>query len=292
MVLCFANFSGNDSVIAALRETATPEPTELPPATPSPSPTATPSPTPTSTPEVTATPKPTMVASYEILDGIPQTDQPLGLVECDPVDDSYFNKTVFIGDSVTLKLQHYVTEMRKKKYPNLLGKAHFLALGSFSTHDNLSKVTKESLHPMVKGKKMIVEDALQKAGSEKVYIMLGMNDVASKGLEKSVTNMGTMLQRILEKCPDIEIFVESVTPRVKGSYPSTTELFKYNIRVYEEILKLDNPQIHFVDVAYVMRDKRGKLFESYCSDINTMAMHFTDKGCEAWIKYLYTHAYV
>ena len=228
---------------------------------------------------------------WEVLNGIPQTRNPLGLPECEPVDDSYFDGTVFIGDSVTLKLQQYVTGKRKSN-PSLLGGARFLAIGSLGTHSALENISEESLHPSIKGKKMTLEDALVALKAKKAYIMLGVNDVYFCGMETSIDNMFEFISRIRAKLPDIEIFIESATPRYGDGNPTTQMLFEYDLRLYEEILKLDDPKLHFVDVAYVMRDKNGKLYKSYCSDIPSMGLHFTDLACEKWIEYLYTHASV
>ena len=47
---------------------------------------------------------------------------PGGVPESERVDDSYFDDAVFIGDSVSLKLQYYVRDMRQTN-ENFLGKA-------------------------------------------------------------------------------------------------------------------------------------------------------------------------
>ena len=298
---------GRPDAEAAMTATVPPmHPTLAPTAEPTADPTVAPTPDPTQAPTVASTPEPTMESivdtpmeggdadeadkPWRVLNGIPQTDLPLGLPECDPVDDSFFDGTVFIGDSVTQKLQQYVTNERKTGNPTLLGNARFIAIQSLGTHTALANVSEKSLHPTIKGKKMTMEDALVTAGAKKVYIMLGMNDVAVSGMDKSVSNMVEFLYRIRKKMPNIEIYVQSATPRLSGSQPTTQQLFEYNLRVYDEILRINDPKIHFVDVAYVMRDESGKLYESYCSDKSGMALHFTNAGCEKWIEFLYTHA--
>ena len=228
---------------------------------------------------------------WKVLDGIPQTDQPLGLRKSAWVLDSYFDDTIFVGDSVTQKLQQYVTDKRKTGDSTLLGNARFIAVQSLGTHTALADISEKSLHPTVRGTKMTIENALATLGAKKVYIMLGMNDVAVSGMDASVSNMLKFLQRIQSKVPGIEIFVQSATPRLSGSQPTTEQLFEYNLRVYDELLKLNDSRIHFVDVAYVMRDDAGRLYEDYCSDKTGMALHFTNAGCEKWVEYLYTHAY-
>lgn len=280
----------------ALREiTAALDPTPSPTVEPTPSPSPTPSPVPTPSPTPSPTPHPTILIAdayptdMHKLDGIPQTDGPLGLPEGERVEDSFFNGAVFVGDSVTMKLRNYVVQQRRGDHPKMLGNAKFLVEGGLGSHNLVAPVTKSSLHPTIGGKKMTLEDALEKLNAKKVFIMLGANDVYSTGLDKSVANMGTLIRRIHEKLPDVQIFIESATPRFNERGPNSNSLFKYNCALYKEMAELQLEGVYFVDVAYVMRGDDGRLIKAYCSDADGMGLHFTDKGCQEWLKYLYTH---
>ena len=253
--------------------------------------TAAPSPIPAvEAPVSTDAPLPTMVPTYEMRTNYPNTIDPLGLPESGRVDDSYFDDALFVGDSVTLKLRQYALNARKNGEPTLLGQANFLAAQSFSARNALREVSETSIHPVIGGVKMTLEEAVAISGAKKLYIMLGMNDVGVVGAEKSVQNMLELLRRIQEKNPGIRIFVESATPRLSGTEPTTGQLFEYDVKLYDAILALNDPNICYVDVAYVMRDEQGKLRAEFCGDPGGMAIHFTNEGCRQWIDYLYTHA--
>ena len=217
----------------------------------------------------------------------PVTAMPLGLPESEPVEDKFFNDAVFIGDSITLKLQRYVTEKRNAG-ESCLGRAKFLVAGSMGSGNALEKVTADSIHPSYQGDKMRLEKAVELMDAKKVYIMLGMNDVAAYGIEGSSENMKTLVGLILEKQPGAEIYIQSATPRISTmtTRPTNRMLFDYDILLYNACVENG---WNFVDVAYVMRDKDGYLFNEYCSDPESMGMHFTDEGCAAWIDYLKTH---
>ena len=257
-----------------------PEPQEAPA-------TAAPSPIPAvEAPVSTNAPLPTMVPAYELRTDYPNTIDPLGLPESSRVDDSYFDDAIFVGDSVTLKLRQYALNARKNGEPS----ANFLAAQSFSARNALHEVSETSIHPVIGGVKMTLEEAVAVSGAKKLYIMLGMNDVGVVGAEKSVQNMIELLRRIQEKNPGIRIFVESATPRLSGTEPTTGQLFEYDVKLYDAILALNDPNIRYVDVAYAMRDEQGKLRAEFCGDPDGMAIHFTNEGCRQWIDYLYTHA--
>ena len=217
----------------------------------------------------------------------PVAEVEFGIQESDAVGHDYFDDTVFIGDSISLKLSHYARKMRQTD-KDFLGSAKFLVAGSLGSGNALWKVSKESVHPSYQGTKMLLEDGVKAMGAEKVYIMLGMNDVALYGIDESVENMKTLIEKILKKSPDAEIFVQSATPRIAASKsrPTNWMLFEYDLKLYEMCAQQG---WHFVDVASVMRDENGALKDEFCSDPDTMGMHFTDEACQIWVDYLLTH---
>ena len=202
------------------------------------------------------------------------------------MEGSYFDDAVFIGDSVSMKLSYYEAATNK------LGKAQFLVAGSLGSGNALWPVSEESVHPAYNGVKMRLEDSVPLTGAKKLYIMLGMNDLALYGPQGAVDNLVTLLDLILAKTPGIEIFIQSMTPVAKNStIVSTGGLNNDKVRAYNALLletALERGW-NFVDVASIMFDSQGHLKEKYCSDLGAMGVHFTNAGCEAWVQYLLTH---
>lgn len=233
-------------------------------------------------------PETTEVVSTEPADyPIPKAEFEFGIQAGEGVEDSFFDDAVFIGDSISLKLYYYVKNQRRAE-AGYLGEAKFLTAGSLGSGNALWSVSDKSVHPSYQGKKMLLEDAVAAMGAKKVYIMLGMNDVTLYGAEGAVDNMTMLIDRILEKSPDAKIYVQSATPRVAGknSNPTNRMLFDYDLKLLERCAERE---WSFVDVASVMRDENGDLYEAYCSDPLDMGMHFTDEACKLWVEYLRTH---
>ena len=201
-------------------------------------------------------------------------------------DSSYFSDAVFVGDSVSLKLEYYDAAM------DVLGGASFLTSGSLGSGNALQEISDETVHPVYKGEKAYIEDSIADLGAKKVYIMLGMNDIGLYGIDESVENYETLVDRILEKSPDATIYVESMTPMTADSPIAGRDLNNENIKIYNQrLLELAQRRgWYFVDVASVMYTEDGNsLIPEYCSDPDDMGLHFTEAGCEAWVDYLYTH---
>lgn len=201
-------------------------------------------------------------------------------------DASYFSDAVFVGDSVSLKLEYYDAAM------DVLGGAAFLTSGSLGSGNALQEISEETVHPVYKGEKAYIEDSIADLGAKKVYIMLGMNDIGLYGIDDSIVNYETLVDRILEKSPNASIYVESMTPMTADSPIAGRDLNNDNIKIYNSRLQelAQRRGWYFVDVASVMyTDDGSALIPEYCSDPEEMGIHFTEAGCEAWVEYLYTH---
>ena len=131
---------------------------------------------------------------------------------------------------------------------------------------------------------MYIEDALALMEPEKVFIMLGMNDFCIYAVEKGIGNAQTLIDRIKEKNPETDIYIESVTPvdRDRGDFNNE------NIDEFNAALKkfCKENDCTYVDVASVMKNADGALIKSYCSDPTEKGVHMTYAGCRAWVNYL------
>ncbi len=205
-----------------------------------------------------------------------------------PVNGMFFDDAVFVGDSVSLKLNYYVSDQRS--YGDCLGKAKFLTSGSLGSAMALEAVSSESLHPTYQGQKLRLEDTISNIGAKKVFIMLGMNDIAVYGIEGSLDNYEELVADILEKSPDAVIYAQSCTPMAVGCERSV--LNNKNIVKYNNALKQRCAENgwRYMDIYSVVVDENGYLRADYCSDPDDMGIHFTDAGCKAWVDYLMNNA--
>lgn len=203
-------------------------------------------------------------------------------------DQSFLNGAVFIGDSVTLKLKNYVTKKRNSE-PGFFGTAAFLAAGSMGSGNALQPLGKDSIHPYYNGEKALLEDSAAQIGADKIYLMLGINDVAPYGVENAAKNLEILTKRFCDKIPGVKIYLQSATPLLASKQKKTLNnqnLERYNKRV-SEICEKNG--WYFLDVASAMRDSTGALRREYCSDPDDLGLHFTDTACEVWIHYILTH---
>jgi len=198
------------------------------------------------------------------------------------VSPSFFDDAVIVGDSITLKLSYY------NLANNTFSNATFLTAGSLGVANALWDLNRsDAVHPSYQGQTVRVPEGIALTGANKAYIMLGTNDLGLYGIEDTLKNFDTLTKEIKQKAPQITLYVQSLTPIHKehGSLTNAA-INEYNARLSEFCREKG---WYFVDVASVLRDQNGWLPLEYCSDPDSMGIHFTDTACQLWADYLYTH---
>lgn len=190
----------------------------------------------------------------------------------------YYRDSVFIGDSIMLGFRNY-----SAKKTNFVHEIQFLAAGSYSAGNALKPVEGDNVHPKYKGKKYQVWDAVSMMGSKRVFILLGMNDIALLGLEGARDAYREVIDKIVEKSPDVEITVISVTYTLKGE--GTKVLNNDNIAKYNVLLKemAKENGWEYLDLCTPVSDGKGNLAEGYCSD---GFVHLSTSAYDRWEKEL------
>lgn len=191
---------------------------------------------------------------------------------------------VFVGDSVMQGLQNYV-EWRRGTEPDFLGNAQFLTSSDFCIGMAEMRVSANSVHPMVNGVKLPVEEALAKLNAKTVFLMPGQTDVRNYSTDKFIENLKLMIYQIRKANPGARVYLLSIPPGVAERYtkPANSLLFTYNLALFKLCLQYDIP---FLDVAYALRDDFGNLPDDLCMDAETYGIHVNDEGCEKWIHFL------
>lgn len=195
-------------------------------------------------------------------------------------DDSYLEKSVFVGDSITAGLSGY----------KFVSPENVLA----SIGLRIDNVTTEQVETPLLGKTLVL-DALTQINPENVYIMLGMNGVAwydvENGNKKMIDEYSAFIDSIREKLPETDIYIISLTPvGTKKEQIETAEkgrVLNTEIDVFnEKLLALANEKsVYYVDVNTALKDSNGKLSDEDTTD----GMHFVKDVYGEFIEYILTH---
>ena len=189
-----------------------------------------------------------------------------------PLPESWFDDAVFFGDSVSVVLGKHAEKTGE------LGKALFLCEFSYSVRNAVSGYLKI----WFRGEQYLPQDVLGLTGATKVFIMLGVNDVALPGgVDHTIECWAEYITAIREKNPEIQIFIESCLPVYYEFSERNNEILDgYNERLWELCEEMG---CIYVDVAHYLKDENNKLALEYCSD---MGEHITYKGAAVWAEQL------
>lgn len=193
--------------------------------------------------------------------------------ESPPVENSYFDDAVFIGDSRTegLILNTGLYNATAYVYKGLMVDTVFTK----------PVVNKD-------GQKLSVMDALQSTQFSKVYIMLGINETGWAYSQIFQSKYGDIIDRIREINPDATIHVQGVMPvsdKVSSThrYITNTRINEYNLLLRE---LAEEKQVCYIDTENAVASEDGSL----PADAATDGIHLVKDYCEKWLDYLKTHS--
>lgn len=196
---------------------------------------------------------------------------------------TWFGNSVMVGDSIMVGFKKY-----SAKYPDsLAGHLKYLCIGSYSMFNALQPVEGDNVHPSYQGVTCKVEDGLATIGADRVFIMLGMNDLNISGLDDAVARYEEEVGYIIEKNPNIDINVMSMTYTLAGI--DKGHLNNTDIKTYNSMLKdmCDRKGWHYLDMATPLSDGNGNLPEQYCSDGE---LHQTNAAYDVWCNVMIQYA--
>lgn len=206
-------------------------------------------------------------------DTVSNPDSQAIVPKTDPaVDDSYFSDAVFIGDS------------RMQGFQNVSG----ITQGTFFTSVGMSlpKMKSEAIIQTQDGM-ITVAAALSGGKYNKIYIMLGTNDLGEYDWDSFHDGFVACTKRFQEIQPDAVFYICSVIyveeSKVQtGSYVNNANVDKINsilLQVCEE------QGYHYLDFNEILSDGYGSLIAGASSD----GVHIYENYCKQMLTYMKNH---
>ncbi len=245
--------------------------------------------TPILMPTVEPTDAPMPTPSPTLSPTVAPTSEPITRERLDSGEfDHFFDDTLLIGDSLTDILSNYVRE-RRKTQPNLLGTAKLFGVKGMNI-----KIACQDLgsaggrYYRYRGKVQSITQLINACESKRVFIMLGVNDVADRPWDVVKGHFAQMIDVIHEKCPDTEVVIQGVLPITKEYCDIQGVTITYFNGFNEELSKVcEEHGAAFLDFSKEMMDEKGYLALPLCSD---RLFHLSKKGEAIWINALYLYA--
>lgn len=194
--------------------------------------------------------------------------------ESEPVDDSYFDSVIFVGDSRTDGF---------RLYSGLERGTYFCVTG-----ETVASATDLQNWKTETGKKISLTDAVAQTACDKIYLMLGVNELGWNGTDIFREHAENLLQRLKADHPEAEIVIQSLLPvsaeqDAKGTYVNNRRILAYN-QVWMELAEENG--CDYVNIAEAVTGEDGCLPAEMSFD----GVHLNRAGCHAWLDYLRTHS--
>lgn len=174
------------------------------------------------------------------------------------IDEEFFSKALFIGDSITEGISAY----------GLLDKSNILAAKGLT----ISKAENEM-------------DTIIKMKPEKIYILLGSNDLLyGMDSEKFSSDYLGFIQDIKYKLPETKVYIQSIFPVTKDVESKKPLLTNSRIDEFNLVLqrKAGEQEIGYIDIASLLKNEEGIMNKDYTSD----GIHVKFKFYSIWLDYI------
>ncbi len=177
----------------------------------------------------------------------------------------FYSETAFVGDSLMMGYTYYLQKYDREGF---FAKTTMLCAYGFSARDAIRPISEKTKHPLYKGKKMLVEDALKLAKCKRVFIVFWANEIPGADVGKANQNLEILVQRIREQSPDIEVYIVSPCYMYLKTAKKTT--FLNNNNLYALTLSrrafCNNNNAGYVEVSKYLGNEKVGLLEKYTSD--------------------------
>lgn len=138
------------------------------------------------------------------------------------------------------------------------------------------------------GKQITLIEDMANKDIEKVYIMLGVNELGWSYPEVFKVKYEELIDEIRKVQPNCEIYVQSIIPVTKDRDESDSIYNNTNIRKFNKLIKevAKDKNVTYLDVQSALVNSEGYLPDSASPD----GIHMSPSYCEKWLNYLKNHS--
>jgi len=137
-------------------------------------------------------------------------------------------------------------------------------------------------------KKITVEEALQSNQFQKIYLMIGINEMGTGTVESFAKKYEEVVNHLRELQPEAIIYIQGIMKVTTARSEQGDYITNEGIEARNEAISLleDKERIFYLDVNPELCDETGGLKEEYTFD----GVHLKAQYIEIWKDFLKTHA--
>lgn len=207
----------------------------------------------------------------------------------DDVLMSYYDDTVFVGDSLIRMFHNYVKDRRKKE-PDFFPGIKFYDSYSYQLRTAaLEWVNAEKANLRYKGSDEVMCKIMRDLKPDKLFILAGLNDNFARevngveGVDRGMRAVTKIMELMEKYSPTTQVYFFSMTPvtqKVENKRHIREKWDEYNARLEETCRELG---AIYVDIATALKDENGLLPNAISND---KEYHLNDAGNAIWAQTL------
>ena len=200
---------------------------------------------------------------------------------------SYYDDSVFFGDSITGMFASHIKKLQRKD-DWLLDRARFFSTVGISLYSaSRIAVYGEVNHFTFHGGPMSMYDIAYQTKAKKVFILLGMNDPIALRINRGIGWVKKIIRTMTKKVPGVQVHFFSVTPVISEyaeeyHQPRFQEKQdEYNRRLKEAC---EENGAFYIEIAEALKDADNYLKAEYANGKGTI--HLSPEGMDVWVQCL------
>ena len=201
---------------------------------------------------------------------------------------SYYDNSIFAGDSLIRMFRNYVKE-RQEKEPDYFSGIRFYSSYSIQLRTlGLEWVNTQLTNLVFKGSDEVLCEIAKRLNPDKVFILAGLNDNFSKekngeGIDRGMRYVNNIVKAINKHAPGTKVYFFSLTPvtkKVDDARHIQALWDQYNVRLEETCRELG---VTYIDIATALKDENGLLPKEITSEGE---YHLNAEGNAIWAQVL------
>lgn len=198
----------------------------------------------------------------------------MSVPENDPVDESFFESALFIGNSRVEGLALYSAPKG----------------ATFYTHEGLlidNALKKEIIRISTKQHKISIKEAISINKFDSIYIMFGINELGWVYPNVFIDYYKELIYELQKQIPDANIYVQSILPVTEKKSISTDIYTNDHILEFNALLKkmCKEVKVYYLDTWQSVADANGVLPKEASVD----GVHLVKKYTDIWLDYIKRH---
>lgn len=231
------------------------------------------------TEELSLTPEPTYTLPLEESVPFPSTEPPIPTPAPTPSplpveeEGEFFDNALFVGDSIMEGIRQYVAAQRQEG--EMLGTAKFLTSTMGVSLADLVRDRELGVGFTYQGEEKSLEDIVVEIAPRRVFLLLGLNDLASDPnvvVADIVERYSRLISNLQAASPGTEFIIITNPPKVASQWlPDYTANRKFGNQLIDEFVTAltqmcQEQGIPYVDAYESLKGENGALPDDFCRD--------------------------